>query len=243
MIWLAAVSLIAGHCAAEADPCVFVNGWETKPSSRNVELLLLLNDKPQANARLTIITINGKGWRYVVTDPDGTAMLKGLSPGITCVAAMGGRNDLFAELCLDISAQSDSSRVSQFRMSLTRNLPRISPLHVKVKQLEESPPSLRVRSLKGTVMDPVGAVIRGAEVQIYGRGAYPEGPMETLRTNEIGEFSDMLAPGIYTVVVRAPGFAPDCFAVEVRRESNECELFQMLEIEAMANDNTMGRQF
>jgi hypothetical protein len=67
MIWLAALTLLAGSCAADGEVCVFVNGWETKPSFKNAEVLLLLSGKPQANARLTVIPADGKGWRFVDT--------------------------------------------------------------------------------------------------------------------------------------------------------------------------------
>ncbi|MGC1484046.1 MAG: carboxypeptidase-like regulatory domain-containing protein [Candidatus Acidiferrum sp.] len=233
MTWLAALTLTVSACAATTDACVFVNGWETKPSSKNAEVLLLLNGKPQANARLTVISASPTGWRFIATGPDGTAMLEDLSRGITCVTATD-QKELFAALCLRVSAQSESS-VSQFRMSLTPTPPHTSSLYARVQELKESPPALTVRSLRGTVMDPVGAVIPKAEVQVYKRDSYPHSPVKILSTNETGEFSDLLEPGIYTVIVRASGFAAECLAVEIRRDDKECELRQILDVEVMVN--------
>jgi hypothetical protein len=204
-------------------------------------LALLLNGKPQANARLTIIAADGKGWRFVTTGPDGTTMLKDLSPGITCVTATA-QDNFFAGVCLDVAAQSESN-VSQFQMSLMRTLPHPNSLGERVKQVEESTPLLKARSLVGTVMDQVGAVMPKAEVHVYRRGSYPQAPLHVLKTNDVGRFSDVLEPGIYTIVVSRYGFAPECFAVEVAPDGKECEWRQMLELAVMVNQTQAGQQF
>ena len=58
-------------------------------------------------------------------------------------------------------------------------------------------------SLRGTVTDPSGAAIRGAEVQLRGPG-----PEQNQTTNEIGEYSfSPLRPGKYQIGITATGFS------------------------------------
>jgi Carboxypeptidase regulatory-like domain len=228
---LVALALAANSCAFGASTCRVVNGWDTKPSSKNARLTLLLSGKPQANARLTIITFDGRGSRSVVTGADGTAILQDLPEGITCVTVTV-RDSLLAGLCLDVPARSGDA-VSSFQMTLATTMPSTDSLENSVSRLEQSPPALRVRSLRGTIMDPVGGVIPKAELQIYKRGSYPRNPVQKLETDENGEFADLLEPGAYTVVVRRLGFAPKCFAVDIAQDAQECTFLQTMDVQAV----------
>ena len=58
-------------------------------------------------------------------------------------------------------------------------------------------------TLAGTIVDPNGAVVPGAEIKIVDHNE----KSQTLRSNDEGRFSlSGLAPGIYQVLIDAPGF-------------------------------------
>ena len=68
-------------------------------------------------------------------------------------------------------------------------------------------------SLSGTVLDPSGAAVPGASVELQG----PLGSRDTV-TDGVGIFSvDNLAPGPYSVVVASPGLTPVETEVELRQ--------------------------
>src|SRR5688572_26284196 len=58
-------------------------------------------------------------------------------------------------------------------------------------------------SLRGRVVDSLGAVVVGAEITVVGAG----GAQRRAQTNQAGEFSLTLAAGSYTVHVASAGFA------------------------------------
>jgi len=73
--------------------------------------------------------------------------------------------------------------------------------------------------IRGRVLDPSGAVIAGARVDLLRQG---QTPVATAETNEVGEF--LLSPvgaGSYELVAQAPGMAPQSRAVNVPRTSDE----------------------
>jgi len=92
-------------------------------------------------------------------------------------------------------------------------------------------------SLVGTVNDPAGAVVAGAEVVVRSSAT---GEARSVTTNEEGRFRiDNLAPGSYRVSVRGRGFktAERSLAVEAGRAST---LEIKLEIEAPREEVKVG---
>jgi hypothetical protein len=64
--------------------------------------------------------------------------------------------------------------------------------------------SAQTASLRGRVLDSTGAVMVGAQVQVYQQGADPV--RETL-SNDTGEFEMNLPVGEYRLLVSAPDFS------------------------------------
>ena len=219
-------ALVGGQCVEVIAPGI----PETKPSSRNAKITLQLDDKPQGNAKHTVSLPPQQGTRSLVTDSRGATLLKDLPLGISCIAATG-ENNLSAGLCLEVSAQS-TTEVSSFQLTLAAPPPRVNSFDEKVKRMEQRPPALRFRTLAGIVLDPVGAVIPKAKIQIHKRGSYPGEPMKTLKTNELGRFSDSLKPGAYTVIVRVPGFRTEFQGIEISPDGKDDELRQVLQVQA-----------
>jgi len=67
--------------------------------------------------------------------------------------------------------------------------------------------------VRGEVVDPMQVPIAGAEVTIAGAAA-----PTAVRTGADGRFEVQLAPGTYSVVIVAPGFAPTTTTIVLRRD-------------------------
>lgn len=73
--------------------------------------------------------------------------------------------------------------------------------------------------IQGRVLDPAGAMIPGARVDLFRQG---QTPVATAETNEAGEFRlSPVAAGSYELVAQAPGMEPQSRAVSVPRSSSE----------------------
>jgi hypothetical protein len=167
--------------------------------------------------------------RSLHTDYDGIAILKGLPSGTTCVTAIG-KNNLTAGLCLAVAASS-SNGVSSFQIALAARPSGFLSPQDKIDEVEQSLPAARIRSLKGTVLDASGAVIPGAEIQVYKRGSYPETRVKALKATAEGRFVVSLEPGVYTVIFRMkPGFRSEFLGIEVALDGAETELRQTLQV-------------
>lgn len=221
---LAALALNLTWHAFAFGQCVIV--LDTKPSARNAKITVLLDGKPQGNAKLIVNLPARQGSRSLATDSQGAAVLKDLPAGTSCITATA-ENNFFAGLCLEVSAKA-SSDVNSFQLSLAP--PRPNPFDEKVKRSERLPPSLRLRTLAGVVLDQAGGVIPKAEIQIYKRGSYPREPVMTVKTDDEGKFSATPEPGVYTVIVRRLGFRPEFQGVEISPDGKGDELRQILQV-------------
>ena len=79
-------------------------------------------------------------------------------------------------------------------------------------------------------MDPIGAVVPKAEIQVYKRGSYPLQPAKTLKTDDGGRFSDNPDPGTYTVFIQMHGFRTEFLNVEISPSSKDDELRLPLQV-------------
>ena len=209
-----------------ADACTIV--VEARPSSRNARIIVLHDGIPQGNTHLSITVQGQDGLRELASDPNGTAMLKDLPIGTTCILATS-KNNLRADLCLEVSKQSPRE-ISSFNMSLLPGAPPPPSMEDLIRAAEKTLPLERVRKLDGIVQDPSGAVIPNAIVDIYKRGSYPQGLLSKLRTNQEGRFAVSLNPGSYTAIVQMPGFRTDFVIIEISPENQVGEVRKILQI-------------
>ena len=216
--------LLAGVCKA----CVRVEVVPLpQPSTKNAKITVRINGKPAGRVRLSVRHPGRQGRQFIQTDADGTAMLTDLPEGTTCVLALG-ENNLTSSLCLDVPGLTTAEK-SSFYMVLGPTTSSLSP-EDKVDMVEQLPPSARLRSLNGTVLDPLGALIVTAEIQVYRRATYPQNPVASLKTDDRGRFAASLESGIYTVVLRARGFKSEIVGVEVTPVGSEKELRETLQV-------------
>ena len=115
-------------------------------------------------------------------------------------------------------------------MALSTAPPLADSFENKVKRAEQSDPSQRLRRLAGTLVDANGAVIPGADIQVYKRGKCPDGAPATFKTNDVGRFEASLEPGIYSVIFRMFGFEREFVEVEISPEGSERELYETLQV-------------
>src|SRR5229473_6717535 len=156
---LAAIALAMTWCSFAAGECIVVVN-ETKTSSRNAQVTVLLDGKPQRNVKLTVALPEGKGSRSFVTDSHGTVMLRDLPVGTNCVTA-ADENNCRGDLCLAVPRLS-ARKMSSFKVNLS---PYGFDLEVETAEKNQAPE--RFLRLDGTVLDQAGAVIPHAEIQVY----------------------------------------------------------------------------
>ncbi len=221
---LTAFLVILTCCDFAASECVEVTQREAKPSSRNARITVELDGKPQGNVKLIVSLPEGQSPRSFVTDSRGEAMLKDLPVGTDFVTAVG-ENYLRAELCLAVSAQSNS-KMSSFTLALLDVLPALG----NVQAAEQSAVPERLRQLDGLVLDPSGAAIPHAEIQVYKRGSYPKKPLAKGWTDQEGRFTVLLNPSSYTIIVRMQGFGTSIRVVEISPDGREGQLHEILQV-------------
>ena len=94
--------------------------------------------------------------------------------------------------------QSDNDKACKQQVAITTKLERDSSSRAK---------------LTGTLLDPMGAVIAGAEIKLINQQTKET---ESLRSNDEGQFSKgALAPGVYEVFVKQPGFKDLKFKLKI----------------------------
>jgi len=246
---LATVVLILICCPFAASDCVEVKGPETKPSSQNARITVLLDGKPRGNVKFTltmltrgsIITSNGRPQgnakatdalpkmeeaRSLITDPNGTVVLKDLPVGINCIEATD-ENYFRADLCLAVSKQV-KNEVSLFTLNLASTLPPAPLSNVQAAAKDAAPE--RLRQLMGVVIDPAGAAVSHADIRVYKRGSYSEDPVAKAWTDLEGRFTIPLNPDTYVVLIRMPAFKAALRVIEISREGPDADLREVLQL-------------
>jgi len=198
------------------------------PSARNVKIRVSLENRPASEVRLLVRFSSGAPDHWLQTGSDGTAMLRDLPEGTACVHAIGEK-DLYSTLCLAVSTDVKSD-ISKFDINLAVAPSRFRDPKDVVAEAEHLYPVVRVTRLSGTVLDANAAVIPRVEIHVFKQGTYPNNPVKTLNTNAEGHFSDLLAAGIYTIVIHKPWFRSEVLAVEISPDGGENELRQTLQV-------------
>ena len=221
-------------------PCTrVINPAPIQSSSRNARIVVLLDDKAVGRLKVLVDFFEAHSQHPIMTDSEGVATLKDLAQGTTCLTATQG-DDLSAGLCLVVSPQS-TNETSSFRMTLAPPPPvQFNPSPDRVRQLEQSSWAVRIRSLKGTAVDPIRAAVPKAQIQVYKRGSYPQQPVKTLKTDDLGRFSDNPDPGIYTVFIQMHGFRTEFLNVEISPSGKDDELRLPLQLATYDDCRTFG---
>ncbi|HEX4541524.1 MAG TPA: hypothetical protein VH114_00045 [Candidatus Acidoferrum sp.] len=224
---LTALAFILACCALVGGECVEVTGPETKPSSPNAKITVLLDGKPQGSFKLTVTLPKGQGLRSFVTDSHGTAVLKDLPVGADCIAAVG-ENYLRADLCLAVSVQPER-KISSFTLTLVDGLQPAPALGNMQAEEKDAAPE-RLRRLDLVVLDLSGGAVPHPEIQVYKRGSYPRDAVMKGWTDQEGRFTAPLNPESYAITIRMKGFRSAIRVNEISPEGREGELREVLQL-------------
>jgi len=187
-----------------------------QPSSPKVRITARLDGKPLRGAKLEFFSITEQQSRLSLsTDRQGVAKIPKLLPGQYRVVATSP-GDLLAELYLDVS-KTFEGQAKSYVMDLTPVPPAV-PTLTNLAITEKTPVTERIQEFKGLVVDPVGAPIPGAEIQVLGKGSHGEA-VAKLKSDEAGRFAAPLAEGTYVAFLQMPGFRTEIVGFEVMRDA------------------------
>lgn len=182
----------------------------TPPASQNIEVTIMCKGKPAAGI-LTTFNLNGQREPYWSgsSDSNGKLFPPKLTPGSYRIVAKSGARE--GELDLEVVKDDDQQRPAE-RPSAKFEMDLILP---RVGEAENAPVTAWVRDFQGVVVDPTGALIPNAEVEIYLQKDLDVGPVMKVKTNEKGEFSAHLDKGTYVAIFWSQGFASYRLVFEV----------------------------
>jgi hypothetical protein len=143
----------------------------------------------------------------LTTDKQGVVLAPNLALGRYRILAFGPEHE-FAEVYLEISDKG-GRQTNSFLLTI----PPTFPLE-KASDIEAALITYRLREFKGHVIDPSGAFVPGALVQVF-RKSSPTEPVAKIKADNDGSFAASLAPGIYTVFVSSQGFKKQVVGFEI----------------------------
>ena len=183
------------------------------PSSRKVRITALLDGKPLPNARLLFfIATEDQPRLSLSTDRHGAAATPRLLPGFYRVFASAPGN-LHAELNLNVS-NSTGQKTKSFVMDLTP----IKPAPPDPVVVEKTPATQHVQEFSGLVVDPSGAPIPGAAIEVLRKGSHSESVVK-LKSDKAGRFGAPIAEGTYVAFFQMPGFRTEIVGFKVARDA------------------------
>jgi hypothetical protein len=191
------------------------------PSSEKVRVTVLLYGKPLKDAKLEFspVTENKSGVSLSM-DRRGVASAPELLSGRYRLVA-AGLDKLTTESYLDVS-KSSRNQPTMFVMNLATP-PAWTPVGAAWEPAEKAPVTELVREFGGLLLDPSGASIPGAEIQVLHKDSLPA-VVAKLKSDEAGRFATRLADGTYVAFIQMPGFQTQVLAFEVARTAGPKQL-------------------
>jgi Carboxypeptidase regulatory-like domain len=212
--------LLAGMAVAES---VEVGTAKAEESSRNVRITVALNGKPVKLARVNFCTTTGEQTCFtVLTGDDGVAVPSVLALTTYHVFALF-EDDLSSDLYLHVSPQG---KATSFAMDLT---PSFKAAQAVLAAAEKLPIRETVREFTGSLQDPWGAMIPGANIKVVRKGSADNRDVMRLKSDANGHFSAQLANGAYIAVFSSPGFRTEIVPFEVAAQGDK-EMLVKLQI-------------
>ena len=192
-----------------------------QPSSRNVRISVDVNGVAAPGAIISVYAGNERFLFRIRANSSGTARLRQLSPGSYHIAA-AGEGDLRSDIVLMVSKKTGESH-SVFHMDLLNN-PAAPPLDEYSLMTAKLQVTEQVPEFKGHVVDPVGAAIPQALVEIYADGAKDGKHAVEIKTGADGSFLQHLGKGTYRALVISPGFRTSFVVFEISRSASAKDL-------------------
>jgi uncharacterized GH25 family protein len=188
-------------------------------SSDNVRITTVFNGSALRDAKVEIFfATEQKPGLVVFTDSQGVASIPKLAHGFYRVVATGPKNQT-AELSLYVNVPALTS-ITSFEMIL---VPSVSLLDARLAIAEKTPITRNIHEFKGLLLDPSGAAISGAEIEIIRKNSKP-GPAAKVKSDESGRFKSTLDDGTYVAFFQASGFRTEIVAFELDNKPDPKEL-------------------
>ena len=220
MAVLLVLVLFSGIASAQ---CVVAASPDPTASSTRVRITVAAFGKPLLGATVKVSETDKPPFLTVSTDDHGLAVLPTLKPGWYTIAVTSG-DDLFSELHVH-ATEHPENKASEFNVNLQPTETAQVLATAERMSVDE-----RVQDFKRAVVDPAGARVPGALIEVYPRGSGSKSKAIQLKADENGRFSAPLADGTYTVVVRMQGFRIWFLLFQIARDGKAKELNASLRI-------------
>jgi hypothetical protein len=212
--------LLAVIAGAES---VEVGTLKPQESSRSVRIAVVLNGKPVKLATVNFCTVTGAQACFSAnTGDDGVAVPHALALTTYHVVALF-EDGLTSDLYLHVSSQG---KATSFSMDLT---PSFKAAQAVLAAAEKLPIREIVREFTGSLQEPWGAMIPGANIKVVRKGSADNRDVMRLKSDANGHFSAQLADGVYIAFFSSPGFRTGIVPFEVAAQG-EKEMLVKLQI-------------
>jgi hypothetical protein len=214
-------------CASLVD-WASVRVMQVQPSSSHPQITVLDGGKPAGGVRVRILRI-GAGEPVLLRE--GTTGADGVVPNLELpigrYRVVATWEKLSDGLELDVTG-GDSDEQSHFTLSLTCCLP--PTLEELVAAAEKSSEKLRIRKLEGSVVDPTGTLVAGAQLSVLREN---QGKLEQavqFKADCSGHFSIELPGGPYVLLASASGFKTSLTLLEITAAAESGGLLIKLQV-------------
>jgi hypothetical protein len=215
---IAAVCLFLATLSS-AECVVVAGGNPTLPrfqaSSRRIRITALQEGKALSDVVVSfyLTTDNAHPKLTLATDKQGVALVSDLAPGHYRILAVGPEHES-AEVYLDVS-DKPGAQTNSFLLTIPPTF-----LPEKASDIDAVAVTQHIREFKGRVIDPSGAFVPGALVQVF-RKSSPAEPVAKIKADSGGLFTASLDPGIYVLFVSSQGFVKAPVGFEIGPSAEE----------------------
>jgi hypothetical protein len=208
-----------------------INVCAPKESSPNIKIRTLFNGKPVARATVEIYASSGcdssQAPLYdVVSDERGVVTLPVLPTGSNLVIACTGQNaNDHLPLNVTLVASAGSAEPSKFDMNLQFYY---EPSRTQILAWAgQQTVTLHSKHLQGQLVDPAGAHVPGASIELIRRDGARQNRSNKLISGKDGLFFADLPDGDYIALVSSPGFSQKAVPFAIDKKAP----FEQLNIE------------
>ena len=222
---LALVALLV--CTSAVD-WASVRVMQVQQSSIHPQIIVLDDGRPAAGAKVKILRLRAGDsvlLHEVTTGADGVVPISQLPIGRYEVIASWEK--LSDDLELQVARRYSDAK-SRFTLNLVCCLP--PTLEERVASAEKASEKLRIRKMDGTVTDPTGALVAGAQLKVLRENQTKLEPVAQSKADREGHFSIDLPDGPYVLVASCPGFKTSVTLVEITAAAESGSLRIRLQI-------------